>query len=67
MFDTIITKVREGWKAVVALLIPIAFAAAVDMIDVVAVWVQDAGGVWSGVAVGVLTSLGVWLKSNQPQ
>lgn len=60
-------KVKEAWKAVVALLVPIAFGAAVEMVDALGEWATSQSAVWSGVAVGVLTSVGVWLKANAPK
>jgi hypothetical protein len=59
-------KIRGSWKAIVALLIPIAFGAASEMFDVLGDWAAENGGVWAGVASGVLTSVAVWLKANRP-
>jgi hypothetical protein len=59
-------QLKASWKAIVALLIPIAFGAASEGVDVIGEWVTTNGGVWAGIATGVLTSIGVWLKANRP-
>lgn len=58
--------IRGAWKAVMALVIPIAIGALASMIDAIGEWVQTQPGIWSGVVVGVLTSAGVYLKRNIP-
>ncbi len=63
--SNIATFIRSSWKAVVALLIPIAFGAAADMITVLSDWVLDQGFVWGGLVAGLLTSIGVWFKANR--
>ena len=60
-------KVREGWKAVVALAIPIAFGAASDLVEAVGEWVATQPGLWTGTVLGALSAIGVWLKRNAPQ
>lgn len=57
-------KIREAWKAVVALAIPILIGATGEIVDGLGAWFADQGFVWSGAVVGVLSAVGVWLKSN---
>lgn len=59
-------KVAEGWKAVVALALPILLGALAQIIDGLGDWVLEQGFTWGGIAVGVLTSISVWLKKNRP-
>lgn len=66
MFEKIKQKAGEYAKAIVALAIPIAIGAAVELVDALSQWASETGSVWSGIAVGVLTAAGVWLKANRP-
>lgn len=59
-------KIREAWKAVVAVLIPLAWYAAGQVVDTLGAWAQGEGAPWSAVIVALLTGAGVWLKANQP-
>jgi len=58
-------KIRESWKAIVAFLIPIAWTTAIQINDAFSEWATEQG-VWSGIILAAFTSLGVWLKANQP-
>lgn len=57
-------KVREGWKAVVALAIPILIGALASIIDGFGAWLADQPFAWVGIAVGVVEGVSVWLKRN---
>ncbi len=58
--------IKSSWKAVAALLTPIAFGAATEMIEAISEWVSTTNSIWAGAAVGLLTSLAVWFKANAP-
>jgi len=58
---------KATWKAVVALLIPIAFGAASEAVEAIGEWATTSNQVWTGVVVGAVTSIGVWLKANRPR
>lgn len=62
---TMLAFIKQSWKAVVALLIPIAFGAAAEMVDAISDFVSNSGNAWSGIVVGVLSAVGVWLKANR--
>lgn len=64
MWVKIKQKITEGWKAVVALAVPILLTALAQIFDGIGDWVVDQGFTWGGVIVGILTSASVWLKSN---
>ena len=55
-----------SWKAIIALLAPIAFGAAAEMLDALGEWVTTQNGIWVGIVYGVIQSIAVWLKSNSP-
>ena len=63
-WQKVLHKIREGWKAVVALATPIALAALADLIDAVNNWVQleYSSSIW----IGLITAVLVWLKRNLP-
>ena len=60
--EQVIGYVRYAWKAIVALLIPLAWTLAVDLVDQLQGTFAD-----NMIFVAVLTSLGVWLKANGPK
>lgn len=60
------TFIQESWKAIVALLIPIAYGAAIEMIDALNQWAAGEGSPWAILIGAMFTSVGVWLKANKP-
>jgi hypothetical protein len=66
MWSKIKVRVQEGWKAIVGLLIPIAFGAASESIEALNTWILDQGFVWGGIVAGLLSGVGIWLKKNRP-
>lgn len=66
-WNTIKRWAQEGWKAIVALAVPILLGAAAEIIDGIGEWVTAEGFAWAGIAVGLLTSVSVWLKANRQQ
>lgn len=63
-WQKVLHKIREGWKAVVALATPIALAALADLITALEGWIQLEYG--TSIWVGVITAALVWLKRNLP-
>ena len=57
-------KVREGWKAVVALAIPVLIGALATILDGFGDWIATQEGVWVGLATGLISGIAVWLKRN---
>lgn len=57
-------KVKEAWKAVVALAVPVLFGAAATIFSGFGEWLGTQDGIWVGVLVGAVNAIAVWLKRN---
>lgn len=61
MMQKIVDWIAPYWKAVVALMIPLAFDLLVGLVEGLQGTFVD-----NVIVVAVLTSFGVWLKANRP-
>jgi hypothetical protein len=59
-------KIQESWKAVVALLIPLLWTAAIDLLDGLAETLNTDASWPSAIVLSVIAAVSVWLKANRP-